>query len=268
MPCAVSRRCSQNPSRPASKQHTTPIAASSRRATRARNDEMRANKAAVSPPSIRCRCDFSDPGKRAAMSQLDALSSMARWMVGLTLSIDCIVAAPSLDSGCRSICSARPHSIWNQTSNGVQGASGASCARISATRSAKFYERVHGLSILFISLGPGAHMREAQVLEDAIDRIVRHWEPELLMQPHDQIARPPAHHAMDRRYRALLYDAGEKGLMYRVELGRHPWRRNIDETVRSLLVEPDHPVPQRLTIHAANLRRLFPRGPLEHGRNR
>src|SRR5205809_544284 len=38
------------------------------------------------------------------------------------------------------------------------------------------------------------------------------------MQPHDQIARPPAHHAMDRRYRALLY----------------------------------HPVPQRLTIHAAN----------------
>src|SRR5262245_29578118 len=67
---------------------------------------------------------------------------------------------------------------------------------------------------------------------------------------------------------ALLYDAGEKGLMNSVELGRHPRRRNIDETVRSLLVEPDHPVPQRLTIHAANLCRLFPRGPLEHGRNR
>src|SRR5262249_14781925 len=53
-------------------------------------------------------------------SQLDALSSMARWMVGLTLSIDCIVAAPSLDSGCRSICSARPHSIWNQALPGIQ----------------------------------------------------------------------------------------------------------------------------------------------------
>src|SRR5437773_7375003 len=119
-----------------------------------------------------------------------------------------------------------------------------------------------------ISLGPGAHMREAQGLEGTIDRIVRYREPELLMQPHDQIARPPAHHAMDRSDRALLYDAGEKGLMNSVELGRHPRRRNIDETVRSLLVEPDHPVPQRLTIHAANLRRLFPRGPLEHGRNR
>src|SRR6516164_1912073 len=111
-------------------------------------------------------------------------------------------------------------------------------------------------------------MREAQGLEGAIDRIVRHREPELLIQPHDQIARPPAHHAMDRSDWALLYDAGEKGLMTNVELGRHPRRRNIDETVRSLLVEPDHPVPQRLTIHAANLRRLFPRGAVEHGRNR
>src|SRR5262249_47616018 len=95
-----------------------------------------------------------------------------------------------------------------------------------------FFERVHGLGILLVSLGPGAHMREAQGLEGAIDRIVRYREPELLMQPHDQIARPPAHHAMDRSDWALLYDAGEKGLMNSVELGRHPRRRNIDETVR------------------------------------
>jgi hypothetical protein len=65
-------------------------------------------------------------------------------------------------------------------------------------------------------------------------------EPELLIQPHDQIARSPAHHAMDRRDRTFLHDAGEKGLVHGVELGRHSWRRDIDETVRSLLVEPDH----------------------------
>src|SRR5262245_28467845 len=99
-------------------------------------------------------------------------------------------------------------------------------------------------------------MREAQLLEVAIDGIVRHRESELLIQSHDEIARPPAHHAMDRSDRALLYEAGEKGLVRGVELGRHPRRRNIDETIRSLLVEPDHPVPQRLTIHATNLRRL------------
>src|SRR5215831_2630765 len=125
--------------------------------------------------------------------------------------------------------------------------SGASFARISSTRSAKFFERVHGLGILLISLGPGAHMREAQLLEGAIDRIVRHRESELLIQSHDEIARPPAHHAMDRRDRTLIYDSGEKGLAPGVELGRHSRRRDIDETVRSLLVEPDHPVPQRLT---------------------
>ena len=88
------------------------------------------------------------------------------------------------------------------------------------------------------------------------------------MQPHDQIARPPAHHAMDRRDRTLFHDSSEKGLVHGVELGRHSWRRDIDETGRSLLVEPDHPVPQRLTIHATNLGRLLPRGAVEHSRNR
>src|SRR6516162_6308854 len=53
-----------------------------------------------------------------------------------------------------------------------------------------FFERVHGLSILLVGLRPGAHMREAQLLEGAIDRIVRHRESELLIQQHDQIARP------------------------------------------------------------------------------
>src|SRR5260221_14137030 len=32
----------------------------------------------------------------------------------------------------------------------------------------------HGLSILLVGLRPGAHMREAQLLEGVIDRIVRH----------------------------------------------------------------------------------------------
>jgi hypothetical protein len=33
------------------------------------------------------------------------------------------------------------------------------------------------------------------------------------------------------------------------------------------LIEPDHPVPQRLTIHAAELCRVFPQSTLKHGRN-
>ena len=65
-------------------------------------------------------------------------------------------------------------------------------------------------------------MREPQLLEGAIDCVVRHGEPELLMKPHDQIARPPADHAMDRCDRALLYDPGEKDLMDSLEFGGIP----------------------------------------------
>src|SRR5262245_921577 len=42
------------------------------------------------------------------------------------------------------------------------------------------------------------------------------------MQPHDEIARAPAHHTMDRRDRALMDDPGEKGLVRVIELGGAP----------------------------------------------
>ena len=53
-----------------------------------------------------------------------------------------------------------------------------------------------GADLLLVGLRPGAHIREAQVLQGAIDGVVRHREPKLVMQPHDQIAGPPAHHAV------------------------------------------------------------------------
>src|SRR5207302_2679507 len=65
-------------------------------------------------------------------------------------------------------------------------------------------------------------MREAQVLQGAIDRVVRYRERILLVEPHDQIARPPANHTVDSRDRTLLYDPSEKGPVRIVELGRHP----------------------------------------------
>src|ERR1700675_1849575 len=73
---------------------------------------------------------------------------------------------------------------------------------------------------------------------------------------------------MDRRDRTLLYDPGEKGPVRIVELGWHARRRNVDETVRPLLVEADYPVPQRLAIHSADLGRVFPQGSVKHSRNR
>ena len=61
---------------------------------------------------------------------------------------------------------------------------------------------------------------------------------------------------------------GKKRPVRGIELGRNARRRNVDETVRSLIIEPVHPVPQRLPIHPADLCRIGPRGSFEHRRNR
>src|SRR4029077_8641853 len=62
---------------------------------------------------------------------------------------------------------------------------------------------------------------------------------------------------------ALIYDPGQKRLMLLVELGGSTWRSNIYQTVRSLFVEADHPVPQRLAVHTTSFRGLFPRCSVE-----
>lgn len=51
-----------------------------------------------------------------------------------------------------------------------------------------------------------------------ITDVVRYRERKLLMQPHDQIAGSPAHHAVDGGDWTLLYDANENSLVPGVEL--------------------------------------------------
>src|SRR6266540_4372702 len=71
-----------------------------------------------------------------------------------------------------------------------------------------FFECLHDVGVLLVGLGPGAHMGEAQVLQGTVDRIVGDRDAKLLVEPHDQIAGPPAHNTMDRWDRALLHTAG------------------------------------------------------------
>ena len=111
-------------------------------------------------------------------------------------------------------------------------------------------------------------MREAQVFESTIDGVIRDRDAELLVQPHDQIAGPPPHHAVDRRDRAFLHEPGEERPVYGIELGRNARRRNVDQTVRSLIIEPDHPVSQRLPIHPADPGCRGARGSIKDRRDR
>ena len=67
--------------------------------------------------------------------------------------------------------------------------------------------------------------------------------------PHIRVthARPIAARDGHCRDRAFLHEAGEKRLMLVDQLARRARRRFVDQTVRPLLVEPDHPVLQCLT---------------------
>src|ERR1700712_4768232 len=76
MPFVVSNRCSQNPSRPASKQHATSTALPSLAEARDRMSAMIESNPAVSPPSRRCSRNFSIFGRRAATSHDETLSSI------------------------------------------------------------------------------------------------------------------------------------------------------------------------------------------------
>src|SRR5574340_1674250 len=88
------------------------------------------------------------------------------------------------------------------------------------------------------------------------------------MQLHDQVTGPPAHHAMDGRGRPFVHDPRQKRPVLGGELRRRTWRRNINQTIRPLLVESDHPVAKRLPIHPTDFGSLRPRCPIEHRSDR
>src|SRR4029077_1142312 len=251
-PCAVSKRCSQKPSRPASKQQTT--SASSPRAARACRDEIRANKAAVSPPSIRCRCGFSTPGTRAARSHVDALSSIARRIVGLMVSIVCIVAAPSLRFGAAKV-SAQPVLIASGT-RPQSAFPGRVWSRSPRPAWESFFKCRDRLRILHGMARPGAEVREAELLERAPQAHLRQIDTEALSENTLQVDAAPAYDPILLRVGAGLDKLLQCLFLLVGELRRPPGRLDVDQTIRTVLVEAVRPVPQRLPVHAADPRRL------------
>jgi hypothetical protein len=82
------------------------------------------------------------------------------------------------------------------------------------------------------------------------DRVTFKWKDYRIEGPES------AHHAMHRRDRAFLHNPRKKRPVRVGQLARPPRRRSVDETVPPLLIEPDHPIPQRLPVHAADFRRF------------
>ena len=77
-----------------------------------------------------------------------------------------------------------------------------------------FFERLHGARILLVGFRPRADTREAQVLQGAVDGVVRHREAELLVQQHHQRSHarqrttPPSSTRRGRNARCFLRSLG------------------------------------------------------------
>ena len=98
----------------------------------------------------------------------------------------------------------------------------------------------------------GAHMREAQLLEKRADMAFVILHPKPVLDHALKIDPAPPNDTINLRVWTGLYDGDQFGLL----LLRKSWWGTgcpvVEQTFGTSLVEPMHPVPERLPVHAAN----------------
>ena len=99
----------------------------------------------------------------------------------------------------------------------------------------------------------------AHLAQHAAERLLGDDDAEFLENPLAEIDDPPAHDPMNRRDRPALDDRRQRRPMLVVQPRRLPRRLAVDQAVRTMRVEPDHPVANDLQastppIFAASVR--------------
>src|ERR1700692_1136105 len=95
-----------------------------------------------------------------------------------------------------------------------------------------------------------------QLAQHAAQRLLGDDDAEFFENPLAEIDDPPAHDPMNRRNRAALADRGERRPMRVVKPGWLSRRLAVDQTLRPLGVELQHPVANDLERHPADPGRL------------
>jgi hypothetical protein len=111
-------------------------------------------------------------------------------------------------------------------------------------------------------------VREAERLEKLADRALVVGDAEALADDALQINAPPAHDAVHGPVWAGLDELRDLGTLLRREAGRRALGPAVEKTLGAMLVEPVHPVAQRLSVHAADPRCLRPVHSVENRRDR
>ena len=117
---------------------------------------------------------------------------------------------------------------------------------------------------------PGASRKLAisHRAEHAAQGLLGDGDTELLENPLAKVDDPPAHDPMNRRNRSALQDRRQRRPMLALQPQRLPWRLAVDQAVRPMRVEPEHPVANDLKAHTADLGRLAAPRPVVDRRKR
>ncbi len=118
----------------------------------------------------------------------------------------------------------------------------------------KIFERRDHPPVLFGMPRTPADVRERQRRQQAGDRPLAVADAKALLDHPLEIDAPPANHAVDRRIGAGLDDHRQ---LCHLRVRQPPpaaRTRTVLQAVRPLVIEPMRPIPQRLAIHAADLR--------------
>lgn len=92
----------------------------------------------------------------------------------------------------------------------------------------------------------------------AAERRLGDADPERVPKLLAQIDQPPADHAVDRRHRTALNGPHQRCSVRVIKAGWLPRRLAVDQPVRTMRIELQHPVPRDLPGDAANRRGVFP----------
>jgi len=106
----------------------------------------------------------------------------------------------------------------------------------------------------------GRKLAISHIAQLAAHGLLGDGDPKFLEHPLAKIDDPPSHDAMDRRRRALLDHARERGAMFVFESGGLSGRLAVDQAVRAKGVEAQNPVADDLEPDPADLGRLASRG--------
>jgi hypothetical protein len=106
--------------------------------------------------------------------------------------------------------------------------------------------------------------RELELLEKPADVTLGDLDIEPRLDLGLKIKAAPAHHMVHVDIRTFLDQPRQLGQLRGVQPGATPRPRPVAQAVHARLVVADHPVPQRLAVHAASSRRRCAGGSLQH----